>query len=305
MDPLTDILTRAGVRSTLGARIDAGSDWGWWAEQASDAAFHAVTAGTAWVSVAGAEPVELMPGDVVLLPHGTAHVLGSDRAAVERTTATRFDGAEQTGPGAIRIGTGETRTQILCAHYTHDPAVETDVLGLLPDVVLIRAASAPSLSSAIRLIALELTDPQLASEVVVNRLVDVLLVQILRAWVAAQPEAALPSWLSGLRDPVVRAAVSEIHADPAQPWTTATLASAVAVSRATLARRFAAAVGESPGAYLTRWRMDLAAQRLRDTDDPIDAIASGVGYTSVYAFSRAFRRSRSVPPGRFRALARA
>ncbi len=305
MDPLADILTRAGVRSTLGARIDAGSDWGWWAEQASDAAFHAVTAGTAWVSVAGAEPVELMPGDVVLLPHGTAHVLGSDRGAVERTTATRFDGAEEAGPGVIRIGIGETRTQIVCAHYTHDPAVETDVLALLPDVVLIRAASAPSLSSAIRLIGLELTDPQLASEVVVNRLVDVLLVQILRAWLAAQPEAALPSWLSGLRDPVVRAAVSELHADPAGPWTTATLASAVAVSRATLSRRFAAAVGESPGAYLTRWRMDLAAQRLRDTDDPIDAIASGVGYTSVYAFNRAFSRARSVPPGRFRTLARA
>jgi transcriptional regulator GlxA family with amidase domain len=99
--------------------------------------------------------------------------------------------------------------------------------------------------------------------------------------------------------------VAKLHEDPARAWTTATLAEEVAVSRATLSRRFPAVVGETPGAYLTRWRMDLAARRLRDTDDSLEQIASAVGYTSVYAFSRAFSRARSLPPGRYRVAARA
>jgi transcriptional regulator GlxA family with amidase domain len=136
--------------------------------------------------------------------------------------------------------------------------------------------------------------------VVLDRLVDVLLVQLLRAWLAGRPESSEPSWLGALRDPVVGAAVGLMHDAPAKDWTTSALAREVAVSRSTLSRRFTTVVGESPGSYLTRWRMDLAARRLRDTDDSLEAIASAVGYDSVYAFSRAFRRSRSEPPGRYR-----
>jgi AraC-like DNA-binding protein len=103
----------------------------------------------------------------------------------------------------------------------------------------------------------------------------------------------------------VGAAVTALPADPARPWTTANLADELAVSRATLARRFPAAVGEPPVAYLTRWRMEPAAQRLRETDDPLAAVARSVGYASVYAFNRAFRRERGEPPGRYRGTARA
>nr|WP_255360456.1 helix-turn-helix transcriptional regulator [Frankia sp. EI5c] len=104
---------------------------------------------------------------------------------------------------------------------------------------------------------------------------------------------------------MVGAAVAKLHGDPARAWTTEILADEVSVSRATLSRRFPAVVGEAPGAYLTRWRMDLAARRLRDTDDTLESIARSVGYTSVYAFNRAFTRIRSQPPGRYRAGARA
>ncbi len=110
---------------------------------------------------------------------------------------------------------------------------------------------------------------------------DVLLVQILRAWLPNQP-----SWLGALRDPVVGAAVAKLHADPAREWTTSALAREAAVSRATLTRRFASVLGEAPAAYLTRWRMDVAARRLRDGDESLEQVAAAVGYTSVYAFSR-------------------
>ena len=115
---------------------------------------------------------------------------------------------------------------------------------------------------------------------------------------------ASPGRLRALSDDVVAPALAALHADPARDWTLQILAGAAAVSRATLARRFTAAVGESPGAYLTRWRMDLAARRLRDTDDPVAVVARSVGYTSEYAFSRAFSTARSLPPGRYRTCRR-
>ena len=99
--------------------------------------------------------------------------------------------------------------------------------------------------------------------------------------------------------------MNAIHQRPGEPWTIESLAHEVSVSRATLARRFAHLVGETPPDYLTRWRMDLAAQRLRDTDDTVGAIAAAVGYRSEYSFSRAFTRHRGIAPGRYRRHARA
>jgi AraC-like DNA-binding protein len=306
MDVLADLLTVGGVRGTVGAIIDAGDDWGWWADRTPGAAVHAVTGGNAWLSVPGEEPLELGPGDVVLLPTGGEHVLGSDLAAVQRTGPERFDPYLVRGAGQIAIGTPPGRTQILCAHYAHDPAVSTPLLSLLPDLVHLPAdRGAECLADTVHLLGRELALPQIAGTIVLDRLVDVLLVQLLRAWLIHAPDAATGSLLGALRDPLVGAALARLHAEPARAWTTDTLAAEIAVSRATLARRFTAAVGTTPGAYLTRWRMDLAARALRDTDQPVEAVAAAVGYTSPYAFNRAFRRARSQPPGRYRAAARA
>jgi AraC-like DNA-binding protein len=306
VDVLVDVLTLAGVHGTLGARIEAGERWGWWAERAPGAAFHAVTSGTAWLAAAGEPPRQLMPGDVVLLPSGTEHVLGSDAETVARTRPETSSAYEWSDSSAVRIGSGPTRTHILCAHYEYDPAISTQVFSLLPQLVHIRAENGGvALEDTVRLLGRELAGRQLATAVVLDRLVDILLVQLLRAWLATAPEPTEPSWLGILRDPVVGDAVARLHEDPARAWTTAELARETAVSRATLSRRFAAVLGETPGAYLTRWRMDLAARRLRDGDDGLEAVARSVGYTSVYAFSRAFRRARSQPPGRYRAQARA
>ena len=306
MDLLADVLAVSGVRGTVGARIEAGESWGVWWTGIPGAAFHAVTAGVAWLGVPGQAPRKLMPGDVVLLPIGTEHSLSSDpdavaspcdHAAVERA---RADG------GILRFGSGPVRTRVLSASYEHDPAVSTQVLTLLPDVVHIRADNGGGcLDDTVRLLARELAHPQIATAVVLDSLVDILLVGLLRAWLAAEPARSEASWLGVLGDPMIGEALTKIHGDPARSWTTATLAAEISVSRATLSRRFPAVVGQTPGAYLTRWRMDLAALRLRDTDDALETIARSVGYTSVYAFSRAFSRARSEPPGRYRITSRA
>ena len=306
MDLLADVLAVSGVRGTVGARVEAGEDWGFWRPGITGAAFHAVTAGVAWLGLPGRSPIKLMPGDVVLLPTGTEHTLASDPDAVARL----YDHAtveENRGEGGIyRFGSGPARTHILCAHYDHDPAVSTQVLPLLPEVVHIRADNGGGcLDDTVRLLARELAHPQVATSVVLDRLVDILLVQLLRVWLAARPAQSEASWLGVLGDPMIGEALAKLHQDPARAWTTATLAAEINISRATLSRRFPAVVGQSPGAYLTRWRMDLAALRLRDTDDALETIARSVGYTSVYAFSRAFSRARSQPPGRYRLTSRA
>lgn len=305
MDVLAEILDLAGVRGTVAARVDAAEPWGLHLDRVPGAAFHAITSGTAWLRAPGHDPIQLTPGDVVLLATGSAHGLASTpEGDLEPFDHLAAEQAFEAG-GVMHVGTGDVRTRILCASYRQDAATVTPLLSLLPDVLHLPAGSGNrGVEDVVRLMATELTDPQPATATVLDRLVDVLLIQLVRAWRVTSAPAVPASWLTGLRDPVVAASLQAIHARPGAPWTIDSLAREVGVSRATLARRFPALVGATPAAYLTGWRMDLAARRLRDTDQPLESIARQVGYTSEYAFSRAFSRSRLVPPGRYRMTSR-
>jgi AraC-like DNA-binding protein len=306
MDLLTDVLQVSGVRGTLGTRIEAGADWAIALDDYPGAALHAVTAGRAWLTPEGCEPKELAAGDVVLLPAGTRHRLGDQlgtrTAPCDPEVAAR---ARESGE-AVRLGTPPVRTRIVTIHYQCDQAIRTQVLDRLPDMVHVGAdVGAECFDDAVRLLGRELARPQIATTAMLNSLVDIMLIQLLRAWLATRPAEQRGSWLGMLGDPIVRRALELIHQEPARAWTTATLASAIAVSRATLSRRFPAAIGQSPAAYLTQWRMDLAAVRLRDTRESVEEIAAAVGYSSVPAFSRAFARTHDRTPGRYRVDARA
>jgi len=299
-------LTVAGVRGTVAATLDAAEPWGVALNAVPGAAFHAVTDGLAWLRIPGRPDTRLMPGDVVLLPTGLAHILASapdaatvpfDHLAAEHALAAGQD---------LRLGAGPGQTRILCASYHQDPAVTVPLLTLLPDMLHIPARQAGAdLDTTLRLLAGEISRPQPGASAVLDRIVDILLVQLLRAWLdtAAAPDRAA-SWLSALTDPIAGPALAALHTQPGRDWTIPSLATAIGVSRATLARRFPAQVGCTPAAYLTRWRMDLAAVRLRDTDDTVGAIAKSLGYTSEYAFNRAFTRDRHIPPGRYRTHSR-
>ncbi len=306
MDVLGDVLSVCGVAGTVAATLDAGEHWGLSLDQVPGAAFHAIATGTAWLLVPDRPAVHLMPGDVVLLPGGAPHRLAGDPDG----PVIAFDhaAAEQAMPagGVLQVGAGPVRTRILCATYRHDPASSTRFFSLFPRVIHVPAGAAGrgALDDTLRLLAAEVAEPRPARAVVLDRLVDILLIQVMRAWLQSGPDVLPASWLRALSDEVIAPALAALHADPARDWTVQSLAEEAAVSRATLARRFTGAVGESPGAYLTRWRMDLAARRLRDTDDPVSVVARSVGYTSEYAFSRAFSRARSLPPGRYRSSGR-
>jgi AraC-like DNA-binding protein len=306
VDALTAVLAVAGVRGTVAATLNAAEPWGLALDAVPGAAFHTVTDGVAWLRISGRPDIRLMPGDVVLLPAGTAHVLASapdadtvpfDQLAAEQALAVGDE---------LHLGAGPAQTRILCASYNQDPAVTVPLLTLLPDVLHIPSHQAgAALDTTLGLLAQEISRPRPGAAAVLNRIVDILLVQLLRSWLDTGPAHDRPaSWLSALTDPVAGPALAVLHARPGHDWTIPSLAAAIGVSRATLARRFPAQVGCTPAIYLTRWRMDLAAIRLRDTEDTVGAIARSLGYTSEYAFNRAFTRARHIPPGRYRTRSR-
>ena len=301
MDVLVDALALAGVRGTAAVRIDAGHGWGVsWAENA-DAVLYAVVSGDVWLKPAGAAAIELAPGDVVLLPAGAAHSIADEPHRTPLPCDTMLtDELRRTG-APLRLGSGEPRTHLLGASYRHDQTVSLHVFTLLPPIVHIRNSRGnTALDETVRLLAREIADPQPATAVVLDRLVDIILIHLLRCWLASHPDLARGSWLGALTDSLVTDAMAAMHRQPDRPWTTEHLAQTLAVSRSTLTRRFRDATGQNPGTYLTQWRMDLAARRLRDTDDGVETIARSVGYTSVYAFNRAFHRTRGMPPAHFR-----
>ncbi|MGW7379154.1 cupin domain-containing protein [Streptomyces sp. NPDC054794] len=312
MDALADVLAAAKVGGTVLARVDAASPWGIEFPRMPIAVFHAVVDGSCWLRRPGAEPLRLVTGDLVLLPVGAGHVM----SGASTGPATPYDELVATLPGngnGNRDGNRESeihvpgpgpRTHIICGGYRFDGRVSRPLLAL-PPVLVLHAAAGESrerreLADTLRMLTAELAEPRPGSRTVIDRLTDVLFVHILRRWAAEHGEHGT-SWVPALRDPEIAAAISLLHEDPARPWTVEELARGVGVSRATLSRRFADRVGESPLAYLTRWRLELAGRRLRDTADPLSVVAESVGYTSVSAFSRAFARQWGTPPSHHRA----
>ena len=307
MDVLGDVLSMARVDAALMATFDARAPWGIELPARRGASFHAVVAGTCWVSFDGAPARLLGPGDLTLLPTGVRHELRSEPGLPLRRFDDDLKRTLIQSNGELVIEGPGARTRILCAGYSYDTDTAHPVLGLLPTVLHVPTTQpelGPWLRSLLDLLAHETHDTTATgSGTAAVRLLDLLLIHVVRAWLRTAPdEPPHPSWLHGLRDPVTARTLAALHEQPGRDWTVESLARAVNVSRATLARRFTRHVGEAPLSYLTRWRIELAARRLRDTTLPAATIAREVGYTSEYAFNRAFTRVRGHPPGRYRRM---
>ncbi|GAA2501641.1 AraC family transcriptional regulator [Winogradskya humida] len=302
MDLVSEVLRLTGMRGTVGAQIVAGGEWTAELSDYPGIATHAVLSGGAWLVLGEGRQVQLATGDVVMVPAGTPHLL-TDTPGTGPATAVPPSGD---GGQVLRLGSGPSRTRIFTIHYDCNHATRTQVLDEMPDFIHVEGgeSGAAYLADVVRLLGRELSRPQIGTDAVVDNLVDLVLIQLIRAWLSRRPAQQRGTWLGWGEDDVVREAVELVHADPARDWTTTSLAAAISVSRATLARRFQTAMGQSPANYITQWRMDLAAVRLRDTPDTIDVVATRAGYRSVPSFTRAFVRDRGRTPGAFRLQAR-
>jgi AraC-like DNA-binding protein len=248
-----------------------------------------------------AEELRLQVGDVILLPRGTGHALGSDPAVALIDLEYGADAAQDPvvfGPdGDAEPG---QPARLLCGGYQFDPVGRRHpLLQRLPAVIHIPAdlGVRTRLTTITELLAHELAGVAPGRDLAVESLLDFLLVSTLREWLDRHPEQG---WSTALTDPPIASALKCLHAQPAAPWTVAKLADTVGLSRAVFARRFTDLVGQAPLGYLTWWRMNLAAQLLRDEHRGLTEIARSVGYTSPYAFSNAFKRHHGVAPTTFR-----
>ena len=312
-DPVADIVadvvatTRRG--SLMYARNRFHAPWGAAFPAANLASFHVITAGACWLTVGGADPVQLTRGDVVLIPSGAAHELADaprrpTRPMPELTGRTLDESDDAAPPCELVIEGDGPPTVWICGGYRLAPAVRHPLTSVLPDVVIITAAEArgTGLGAAVDLIAAEVDGTDPGAPAVMASLVDLLFVDLLRTWFAEHHDDA--GWGRALFDPTVGATLSLIHTEPGRAWTLDALAHATGTPRATLTRRFTALTGQSPIAYLTAWRMCLAARKLREGDATVRQIAHDAGYDSEFAFARAFKRATGSAPGRYRSLTR-
>jgi AraC-like DNA-binding protein len=304
VDVLGDVLALARVDASLMATFDAGAPWAVELPARQGASFHAVVAGGCWFTSGDAPPRPLAPGDLVLLPSGAPHQLTSELGLPSRRFDEDLKRSLIRSDGELVLDGPGARTRILCAGYSYAADVNHPVLSLLPPVLHVATAqpdSGPWLRTILDLLAHETRGGAAAGAATAAvRLLDLLLIHVVRAWLDLDGQTMDASWLRGLRDPLTARVLAVLHERPGNDWTLESLAATVNVSRATLARRFTHHVGEPPLTYLTRWRLDLAARELRDTTRPVAAIAHEVGYTSEFAFNRAFTRTHGHPPGRYR-----
>ncbi len=274
----------------------------------------AMVRGEAWfVPDGGGDAVALHAGDVAIV-RGPDHYTVADHPAtppqiviepgqVCRSVAAGGEALVDSFSLGVRTWgntDGVAATEILTGIYQLDGEVSRRLLRALPPLVVLRDDEWDC--PVVPLLADEIVKDEPGQEAVLDRLLDLLLIAVLRAWFA-RPEA--PEWYRAYSDPVVGHALRLLHHNPRHPWTVAELAHETGASRAALARRFNELVGEPPMTFLASWRIALAADLLLEPGATIGSVAHEVGYGSPFALSTAFKRLRGISPQQHRRAARA
>jgi AraC-like DNA-binding protein len=265
--------------------------------------YHLVIEGRGAARLEDGESIALESGDVVIFPHGDAHIIENGHGIKPTDTDKILKQIFSEGLKLSRMGGGGEVTRLVCGYMTCELNLAQVVLGGLPPMFKINIrndAAGRWLENSIRFSVAEVDDARAGGEAVLAKLSEALFVETLRRYIVQLP-LEQTGWLAGARDPEVGRALAMMHRYPARPWTIADLAKNAGVSRSVLADRFHHFLGEPPISYLTRWRLQLGAQMLRSTSHSVAQIALEVGYESEQAFNRAFKRKFNLPPARFRA----
>ncbi|WP_283136056.1 AraC family transcriptional regulator [Rhizohabitans arisaemae] len=299
-DVLSALLRRVRITTSAFGRIELGAPWGFRIGPRDTVVLHHVLDGEMWLGLDGRES-RIGPGDLVILAHGTPHTLRHRPGApVADETPPAPDGLSV----RRRYGGDGAVTVVLCAESVVTGAGRALLLRALPPVVHAPAAGepVPGLGRLLALLREEVRAGRRGAPLIAARLAELLLLNGVRGELERPSPAG--SWRAGLADDRVARALDALYDAPERPWSLVTLARAAGMSRSAFAHRFRELVGESPFAHLTRWRMELAKEMLRE--DPgltLGEIASAVGYGGEFAFGAAFRRVVGTPPGVYRATA--
>jgi AraC-like DNA-binding protein len=306
VDALAGLLDGPRARGAFLLRALMDPPWCMRVQDESPLAVVAMARGEAWVWPDRGEPMRLRAGDVAIARAPAPYTVADDPATPPQivihpgqrcTTLDGEDLSEALTLGVRTWGNSATgATMMLVGVYQLAGEISQRLLDALPPLLVVPDRGAAPLT---QLLGEEIAKEEPGQEVMLDRLLDLLLIDVLRAWFS-RPEAKAPGWYRARGDRIVGRALQLIHNNPAHPWTVAALAAKTGVSRAALARRFTELVGEPPMAYLTDWRLALAADLLTEPEATVEAVARRVGYGSGFALSAAFKRVRGISPQQHR-----
>ena len=313
MDALSDVLRAVRLKGAIFFDVHASDPWAAETPAADQIVgrmfpaaenlicYHAITHGTCWAAVANEAPLLLEAGDVVVIPHGHAHVLSSTPGLRGPQDVSRYRAPNELElPVAISMGGGTSESAgFVCGFLGCDARPYNPLLSSLPHVFKVSDQVDGPLGAYVQIALAESKKPRIGSQSVLGRLSELMFVDVIRRYLETLPAERL-DWLAGLRDPYIGRALAEIHRDPAHHWTLESLAHKVAMSRSAFAEHFMRFVGTPPMQYLANWRMQIAASQLLSTMDSVAAVANRVGYDSEAAFSRAFKKAVGAPPSEWR-----
>ena len=293
IDPLAQVIELMRPRAVFSKGISGAGRWGVRYSEFGQPGFCAVIEGGCRLAVDGEEPVSLEEGDFVLLPATPAFTM----SGFEPVTPRLIDPRTMPAPtGEVRHGRldGPPDVRLFGGYFVFDSRDAALLVSLLPAMIHIRGV--PRLSMLVRLVGEEAGGEEAGRDLVLTRLVEILLIEALRA---IPGKNAPPGLLRGLADARVAEALRQMHSDAERSWTVAELASEAGMSRSAFFDRFTGAVGLRPMEYLLAWRMAIAKELLRRRDLTLDEVARRVGYGSASTFSIAFSRHVGQPPGRY------
>ncbi|MFB3922130.1 MAG: cupin domain-containing protein [Terriglobia bacterium] len=315
MDALSEILQSVKLEGAVFYRAEFTAPWGFRSPPTSEAAafigkgpkhiiiYHLLAQGRARCEVEDSTRcVELVPGDIVVFPHGDAHILSNGSPQRIHDYGEHLKELFSQGVVLGSYGGGGETTVFHCGYLVCDRELSKTFLGGLPPMFKVNIRNDPAgqwLENSIKFSAAQASADRAGSNAVLARLSEALFVETVCRYLAELPPQQT-GWLAGARDPGVGAALAHMHRAPEHPWTIADLARLVGVSRSVLAERFRQYLGEPPMTYLSRWRLQLGARMLTTTSYSVARISGDVGYESEPAFNRAFKREFGAPPARFR-----
>ena len=312
MDAIAGLLDGPRARSAFLLRSSMNPPWSLRIEDEAPLTVMAVVRGVAWVLPMDGEPVELRAGDVAVALGPDHYTVADDPATPPQAiigpdqSCTTIHGEELVEQWSLGVRTWgnapDGASEMLTGTYAMSGEVSQRLLRALPKLLVL--AEGEWDCPVVPLLADEIVKDEPGQEAVLDRLLDLLLIAVLRAWFA-RPEAGAPDWYRAYSDPVIGRSLRLLHHNPAHPWTVGELAHETGLSRAALARRFHELVGEPPMAFLASWRIALAADLLLEPGTTIGSVAEQVGYGSPFALSTAFKRLRGISPQQHRAAARA
>lgn len=323
-DTLSHVLRSIRLRGAVFFYISCGEEWAAEAPPGREIGaavmpglehvmeYHVMAKGSGWAGLVGGAPVRLDAGDIVVFPHGDAHVMSSAPGVrpVRRERAWMYAHRDDAKPIPVNyLGAGrmsmkrpvaDAPTNLVCGFLGCDLRPFNPLIASLPRLLHIPAARDNAWVEQLMTQAVYASQHRRpGSEALLERMSEMMFVDAVRRHVDRLPQDAT-GWLGGLRDRHVGKALGLLHADPARDWSVDLLAKEVALSRSALYDRFVQFLGQPPMQYLANWRMLVAANLLRQGDTPVASIALEIGYESEAAFTRAFKRHTGLPPARWR-----